>query len=298
MPGEYVDYAEALSLLGVSDQEFQSLVMAGKLRAYRAGGMMKFKQADVASLRGAQTEPTILMPSAPMVASPTAAMGPLHAAPQAAGGELGTEEVVFDDSDLEILPLDTGEPMSTSEITIQDEGTARTEDLGAGTEALVLEPESAAPPAASSRRMTARASGAPPVSRRISAAYEIQGTSPVWAMLLLLGAASLLFTSSVFTVVLWKGYYDDTHHQQFVPTYLHAMYDAVVDWGKPPSEPAAPLYKEGLAQKPLEKKPEASGETEGGASGGAPEKAKEAGAPDAGGGAGPGTGAGGGEGKT
>jgi len=98
--GRMLDFTQALSELQMSEAELQNLTAKGELRAFRSGGTMKFRKADIDYLKNERaTEPTIQIP---------------------AEGS-GREEIVFEDSDLEILPLD-GDANAADVDLLDDEG--------------------------------------------------------------------------------------------------------------------------------------------------------------------------------
>ncbi|HEY3318884.1 MAG TPA: helix-turn-helix domain-containing protein [Planctomycetota bacterium] len=63
--GELLDAREAMSMLGINENDLQTLVARGDLRAFRSAGTMKFRRDDVMSLKTDKgTEPTIIIPAA------------------------------------------------------------------------------------------------------------------------------------------------------------------------------------------------------------------------------------------
>src|SRR5476649_2421391 len=63
--GELLDAREAMNILGINENELQTLVARGDLRAFRSAGTMKFRRDDVSSLKSEKgTEPTIIIPAA------------------------------------------------------------------------------------------------------------------------------------------------------------------------------------------------------------------------------------------
>jgi len=62
--GELLDAREAMALLGINENELQTLVARGDLRAFRSAGTMKFRRDDVVSVKNEKgTEPTIIIPA-------------------------------------------------------------------------------------------------------------------------------------------------------------------------------------------------------------------------------------------
>jgi len=114
--GELLDAREAMSMLGINENELQTLVARGDLRAFRSAGTMKFRRDDVVSLKSEKgTEPTIIIPAASGVRK--AASGILPAIPSGhskpasrvapaiqAPYESATSDIVLDD--IELMPTD------------------------------------------------------------------------------------------------------------------------------------------------------------------------------------------------
>jgi len=239
--GDMIEFSQVLTELQMSEQDLQNLIARGELRAFRAGGTMKFRQADVDALKQERaTEPTIIIPAAgsqqmnvdvpqdlgvdesaatvvpetmPGGAAPTVDLG---------GGQSGTEEIVFEDSDLEILPLETDASAATAEVTVAAEDPVVVE-----TEPTVVEEQAAAP--RSSRREQAAAMG----SRRTMAAYAKEPGDPIWTIGLVLTSLVFVFVGSIFAVMLWKGYYNEDMKAKYVPSYLEGMQEGAKSWGDP-----------------------------------------------------------------
>jgi len=249
--GDLIEFTEAKQFLQMEDAELQGLVTKGELRAFRSGGTMKFKRADVENFkRERETEPTIIIPAedqaasvpAPLDAPPTEALqiglpddlgideSAATVVPESA--DTGTEEIVFDDSDLEILPVDDDAAAAvTSEITVQEVavGAPIEETISVEEDDIEIDDDEPAPRRGRSDRM----SSVP--SRRVSAAYEAAPGSPVFSALLILSAAALIFIGSVFGVMLWKGYGDDKEGAwvRYTPNYLEGTYDSLKTFGDP-----------------------------------------------------------------
>ena len=238
--GEMLEFAQVLSELQMGEQDLQNLIARGELRAFRAGGTMKFRRADVDMLKKERaTEPTIIIPAAgsqqvnvdvpqDLGVDESAATVVPEATPGGAaptvnlGGQSGTEEIVFEDSDLEILPLETDASAATAEVTVAAE-----EPVIVDTDPTVVDEQPAAP--ASSRREQA----APGVSRRTMAAYAKEPGDPVWTIGLVLTSILFVFVGSVFAVMLWKGYYNEDMKARYVPAYLQGIQETVKSWGDP-----------------------------------------------------------------
>jgi hypothetical protein len=241
--GEMIEFAQVLSELQMSEQDLQNLIARGELRAFRAGGTMKFRQADVDLLKKERaTEPTIIIPAVgsqqmnvdvpqdlgvdesaatvvpetmPGGAAPTVDLG---------GPQSGTEEIVFEDSDLEILPLETDASAATAEVTVASE-----EPVIVDSEPTVIDEESAA-----SSRSSRRDQAAPMGSRRTMASHAKEPGDPVWTIGLVLTSLVFLFVGGVFAIMLWKGYYDDGMKQKYVPAFLKDMQESAKTWGDQP----------------------------------------------------------------
>jgi len=114
--GELLDAREAMSMLGINENELQTLVARGDLRAFRSAGTMKFRRDDVVSLKSEKrTEPTIIIPAASGVrksasgilpAIPSGAPKPASRVAPAvhAPTESATSDIVLDD--IELMPTD------------------------------------------------------------------------------------------------------------------------------------------------------------------------------------------------
>lgn len=239
------DFTQALSELQMSESELQNLIARGELRAFRSGGTMKFRKGDVDMLKKERaTEPTIIIPAAgsgevnvdvpqdlgvdesaatvvpettPGGAAPTVDLG-------GSGPASGTEEIVFEDSDLEILPLEGDASAATAEVTVAAEEPVTVEA-----------PEAPAPAPRPSRRerRAPREEAAPAVSRRAAAAYAREPGDPIWTAILVFTSFLLVFVGSVFSVILWKGYYSELKRDKFVPTYLEKIQKDAKDWFNP-----------------------------------------------------------------
>lgn len=264
MPDELIGFDEALKLLQISETELQGMVARGELRAYRAGGAMKFKRADVDGLRRQrETEPTIIIPaSAGSTAEPTApteqaapvgagageirlempgdeidesaqTVGPAPAAP-----ERGTEDLVFDDSELEVLPLED-EMAGTATVAAEEatvvSGGPEEAEITVATEGEVGFEETVPVREGSGARRAESVSGRTMISRRTSAAFAVKRGNPVMAVALILAAAVAIFTLSVFGVILITDYRTKPEEpaEKYVPGYLQNMAEDMKTWGDP-----------------------------------------------------------------
>ena len=62
--GELIDARAAMELLGIGENELQTLVARGDLQAFRSAGTMKFRRDDVMGMKTEKgTEPTIIIPA-------------------------------------------------------------------------------------------------------------------------------------------------------------------------------------------------------------------------------------------
>lgn len=241
---DMVDFEVALSELQMSEPELQDLIARGDLRAFRSGGTMKFRRSDVDSLkRERATEPTIIIPAGgstevnadvpqdigvdESAATVVPEVTPGGAAPTVeldggSGGRprSGTEEILFEDSDLEILPLEDSAAASAATVTAE-------------------EPVSAPPPArrSSTRASRSSSSAAAPASgpsgRRSQAAYSREAASPLMTAGLVLTTIVFICLGSVFGVMLWKGYYSEEKRAMYVPSFLKGLQESFKNLGDP-----------------------------------------------------------------
>src|SRR5437016_5682118 len=123
--GELLDAREAMQILGINENELQTLVARGELRAFRSAGTMKFRRDDVGALKAEKgTEPTIIIPAAgakktggcgilPTVGAPKPATRTAPAVGRATDNPTG--EIVLED--IELMPTD--DAAGTQQVTIQ-----------------------------------------------------------------------------------------------------------------------------------------------------------------------------------
>ncbi len=249
MAADMLDFSQALSELQMGESDLQNLIARGELKAFRSKGTMKFRKADIDMLKKERaTEPTIIIPAAgpesvqvnadvpqdlgvdeaaaPVVPEPA----PGGAAPTVdlggGGAQSGTEEIVFEDSDLEILPLEGDASAATAEVTVAAEEPVSID---------APEPTVMEEPAGAGRRGSRREreDAAPAVSRRTQAAYAKEPGDPVWTAFLVTTSLLFLFVGSVFAVMLWKGYYSDLTRTRWVPKYLQGIQEETKTWGDP-----------------------------------------------------------------
>lgn len=258
MADEMVGFEEAMKRLQLSEQELQNLVATGTLRAFRAGGQMKFKAADLEAVKKERaTEPTIIIPAAGIeeatvpelkVEMPADLMvdesaqtvvgasgeGAEAVSPTVAIPEHGTEELVFDDKELEVLPLEdeaagtqtAGEAATVVESTEGAPGEITVSEDGG--EVAEAKPSSGRRPGLSSRV-------GPTISRRRSAAFEVRKGNPIMTVVLGVTAAVCIFTLSVFGVYLARGYRAGKAPTDsiYVAGYLKGLYDWSSKLGEP-----------------------------------------------------------------
>ncbi len=239
--GEMLEFAGVLAELQMSEQDLQNLIARGELRAFRAGGTMKFRRADVDMLKKERaTEPTIIIPAvgsqemnvdvpqdlgvdeSAATVVPEATPGGAAPTVNLGGAQSGTEEIVFEDSDLEILPLETDASAATAEVTVAAE-----DPVVIDSEPTVVEDQSG------TDRTSRRGAAGPVVSRRTTAAYAKEPGDPVWTIGLVLTSCVFVFLGSIFAVMLWKDYYDEDMKARYVPAYLKDMQESAKTWGDP-----------------------------------------------------------------
>ncbi|MCY3020341.1 MAG: hypothetical protein NTW87_15085 [Planctomycetota bacterium] len=145
--GELLDAREAMSMLGISEAELQTLVARGDLRAFRSAGTMKFRRDDVMSLKTDKgTEPTIIIPAASQRKGASGILPTVPSAPRPASRvapaiqppaqvqqthDTATSDIVLDD--IELMPTD--DQHITQQVTVAQPAVGQ--DLGGAT---VLEP--------------------------------------------------------------------------------------------------------------------------------------------------------------
>jgi len=124
---ELLDAREAMNVLGINEGDLQTLVARGDLRAFRAGGTMKFRRDDVSALKTEKgTEPTIIIPAASARAGQASGILPtVGARPATRTGsavrtavpppsESATGEILLDE--IELMPTD--DAANTQHVTI------------------------------------------------------------------------------------------------------------------------------------------------------------------------------------
>ena len=209
MADDLLDQREAMSLLGMNENDLLQVVARGDLRAFRSTGTLRFRRDDVLALKNEKgTEPTIIIPAAmhpktahsgilPTVGTPPA-RPPSRVMPRvtsntpisAAAVQDKTGEIVLDD--IELMPShdDAG---NTQHVTVAQTavdhlgGQTVMEPISASSEMTLLEPGGdigtgpAAPVITGSGRRTAVGSaiqtgmGAPAMSRVRSAVQVSPG---------------------------------------------------------------------------------------------------------------------------
>lgn len=255
MPDDMVSFEDAMKQLQFTEAELQKLVTSGALRAFRSGGEMKFRLGDLDAVKKErETEPTIIIPAvggddgadetvvagvgeelqvempADLVIDESAqtvvGAGDQMGSPTVAIPEGGTEELVFDDKELEVLPLEeeaAGTQAAESATVVEETGGDITI---ADDDAEYADDAEARPPSSRRRVLSSRVGSA--ASRRKSAAFEVRRGSPFMAVVLGLTAALALFALSVFGVVLMRGYragQGTKAESMYVPGYLQDLYE-------------------------------------------------------------------------
>jgi hypothetical protein len=261
MPEEMISFDEAMSQLQFTEEELQKLVTSGALRAFRSGGEMKFRAGDLEAVKKErETEPTIIIPAAgvegqaeetvvadegsglqvempeDLVVDESAqtvvgASGGGEAPTVAIPEDQGTEELVFDDKELEVLPLEeeAAGTQAAEAATMVEDGRS---DITVAEDEPGQEADDERSP--SSRRRVLSSRIGPAASRRRSAAFEVRRGSPIMSVVLALTAAVALFALSVAGVVLVKGYrigVNTPSEATYVPGYLRKFYDDEKDNG-------------------------------------------------------------------
>ncbi|HYF51943.1 MAG TPA: helix-turn-helix domain-containing protein [Planctomycetota bacterium] len=250
---ELLDAREAMQILGINENDLQTLVARGDLRAFRSAGTMKFRRDDVASLKTEKgTEPTIIIPAAggrkgsgilPAIgaAKPASGVGRAVNAPQ----ENQTGDIVLDD--IELMPTDDAantqqvtahqsavdggativeSQQTTGEHTVIDN--AQTDNVTAAATQLGSSPRRAAPSApavaAAPAMSRVRAAVSPGVSmatsRRTHAVYQVKTAGPVWTAFMVLNTIVFVFAASVAAVMITKGSYDKDSGERVIPPFL------------------------------------------------------------------------------
>ena len=262
--GDMIDFHQALEQLQMSETELQNLVARGDLKAFRAGGTMKFRAEDIERLKQErETEPTIIIPpgepsmqdSGPIAIDlgDEPAVQPVVGLEEPVGvatgiaTDIGTEIVDAGDPGLEILPTDEGDAQSAEEITIIAPDAVGDQEFPTGTEAeiTIVDEEAAVPPEAiedqAPMRPDRRSVSARVSSIRHRAVYEEAPGHPVVSMFMALTAAVLLFTASIFVVWLWKGiwrpHYGIGGGERFVPAHLQGLEKKFEEYGNPKPDP-------------------------------------------------------------
>lgn len=232
---------EALELLAINEQELQTLVVHGDLRAFRSNGTMKFKRGDVMKIKDERrVSPVIIQPSSEK-RKPGASgiLDARRAGPAGSGILTAVSSSAATDSNEtspvlipELDPIDDG--MSTQEQTV----------IADTAETIIANPtESAEQTVVDSQASTAITRSEPTQKgprisrvgrsvvkpRRTATVYEAKRGHPIATALLSLQAAALIFTASIFGVMTFKGhvYVDDPDNprvvERVIPPYLHHL---------------------------------------------------------------------------
>lgn len=249
--GDLLDAREAMSLLGINENDLQTLVARGDLRAFRSAGTMKFRRDDVSALKSDKgTEPTIIIPPSGQKKGsgilPTVGAAPVRASRMGSGlapaqnpqQENATGEIVLDD--IELMPTD--DAANTQQVTIQQPafssgiGGQTVVDDASGTQGGMTVMEEGvveSPPTGMGSRRNVpaapamsrvRAAVAPGVSmatsRRTQAVYAAPSAGPVWTAVLVLTSFIFLLSASICGVMISRGHYDKASEQRIIPPFL------------------------------------------------------------------------------
>ncbi len=119
MADDLLDFQTAIQELQMTEGELSNLVARGDLRVIRSGGKPMFRPSDIHAIKQErETEPTIIIPGGMVAGVAPAESGPITIdlpdnldspiddSAATVVPDTGTEEIVFDDTDLEVLPLD------------------------------------------------------------------------------------------------------------------------------------------------------------------------------------------------
>jgi hypothetical protein len=252
--GELLDAREAMSLLGINENDLQTLVARGDLRAFRSAGTMKFRRDDVSALKTEKgTEPTIIIPASGnrkgsgILPAVQAAKPPSKIASSIGNsvGENATGEIVLDD--IELMPTD--DASHTQQVTAHgnaiDLGGATVMETGVGTgEMTVVEgneatgaataigvtgsgrriapsaPAMTAAPAMSRVKAAAVSGVSMATSKRTHAVYQVKTASPVWTAFMVLTTVVFILAGSICGVMMAKGGYDPNSGERVIPPFL------------------------------------------------------------------------------
>lgn len=256
---DLLDAREAMQLLGINENELQTLVARGDLRAFRSAGTMKFRRDDVSALKAEKgTEPTIIIPASggrkasgilpavpQMALRPSSQIGAAVQPPQ----ENATGEIVLDD--IELAPMDDAahtqqvtvqqtaftdlggqtvmetapQPAITGEMTVIEGGGETSAAVtavgvtGSGRRVAASAPAMAAP--AMSRVKAAAVTGVSmATSRRTQAVYQVKTAGPVWTAMTILTSLMFVIGASIVAVMMTKGCYDKNTGQRIIPPFL------------------------------------------------------------------------------
>jgi len=227
--GDLMDLQDVLNTLAISEQDLQNMVAQGKLKAVRAGRTVKFRSAEVMSMKsGKNTEPTIIIPT--QAPAQRSAQPPKRTAridesaatvvPEAPVGvvPVETQEISLDDEELEILPLEDEAAATQHEAPVSAD-----EELTVAEE--IEEPYEEGAEETVGGRRSSRRSGR--MSRRASQIAYAAQESPIWTGVLAFIILILLAIGTIFGTLLVKGEYDETNHRLYVPGGLTSIaYDS------------------------------------------------------------------------
>ena len=250
---ELIDAREAMDLLNINENELQTLVARGTLRAFRSAGTMKFRREDVLGIKTEkQTDPTIIIPAAGgKKPGASGILSAVKAGPAGSGFHAGqtpadanqTGNIVFDD----IVLMSPDDGMATQQGTVVQSAVQPVNQTGShtaarthvGGDATIVDEEvqvttgTAKPvggrtsdrqaPVAQSRIASPAISqgrAAVAQARRVASVYEVKTQHPIMTAVLIINACIFLFTASIFTVYAFKGHYDADSGNRIIPPFL------------------------------------------------------------------------------
>jgi hypothetical protein len=252
MAEEMVSFEEAMKRLQFTEDELQKLVTSGALRAFRSGGEMKFRAGDLEAVKKErETEPTIIIPAVggddgelrvempdDLVVDESAQTVVSSGGKRSQGAptvtipeDQGTEELVFDDKELEVLPLEeeAAGTQAAEAATVVEGGGDITVAEGGGDEAA----EAGKPPSSRRRALSSRVG--PAVSRRKSAAFEVRKGSPIMSTVLMITAVAAVFALCLFGAYMVEDYragVGTESETKYVPGFVQDFFEKTKTWGE------------------------------------------------------------------
>ncbi|MFA4987934.1 MAG: helix-turn-helix domain-containing protein [Candidatus Brocadiia bacterium] len=208
MAEEYRDFNEALKDLGITESELWDLIHSGTLKAYRAGGVIKFKKSDIIAYQKSRgTEPTIVV-SRKMLET-------MDNAPE---GEEGM------DTEVGLRPAgrSSEDDLATSEITIKEKAV---EDDGG--ETAKVDASKSRRERASSRTGAATVSGR---SKRLSQVLETEKKgNPIMNAVMILSLVVLVYAGLIqYGTLKNESWGDNAQVRVAIPAWIGK---GLFDWG-------------------------------------------------------------------